>query len=1081
MKIILCILFLLVSADISAQSDVFTISENNVPLKRIIRLIERTNKYSFTYTKELIDNKRVTVHVEKKNIHEVLKQALSGLLFTYVMHGDSMVVIQTAKTPFPITTALISIQGKVLNEISLPLEGVSVWVQKGGRGTVTNEKGEFALPNIPFDAVLYFSSVGYESGSLPVNGQLQVEMRLKAAAVKSMDETIIIGYGKTSKRLNTGSVHKISSGEISKQPVSNPLAAMQSLVPGLLITQSNGLPGTTFKVQLRGQSSIGVNPGKLPPNDPLFIIDGVPFAPNNNPLQILRSGTSLGSDGRSPFAVINPADIESIEILKDADATAIYGSRGANGVILFTTKKGKVGKPVMTANVYSGFSTITRHIDMLGTRDYVRMRRIALENDGLVADSFNAPDLVVWDTTRSTNFKDLLIGNTASVTNLQLSLSGGTDRLQYLIGTGFNHQTTVFPGDLSNNRASVHTHLRHQSKDNKFSAAMTVLYSYDKNNSITKDLTEFIDLPPNAPALYDADGKLNWESGGTSFVNPMAYLKQPYEAKTGNILTGLDVSYRLNKKFTFKTSLGYNSLSADELAMLPRVSHDTFTSPDIQGYSYFGNSIIRSYIVEPQLEYVSYIGKSKFSLMAGATYQRTVNRITSTLATGFSSEDALRFPHSAENLDSTKFYSEYRYASLFARLQYQLNDAYILNLTARRDGSSRFGTSKSFGNFGALGAAWIFSNEGFVKQALPFVSFGKLRGSYGLIGNDQIGDYKYMDLWSVVPNNYLGNPGLAPIQLVDSNYSWEVSHKLELAIELGILNDQIQLTTAYYRNRNGNQLIAYPLPSVTGFTKYEAKNSSAVVQNRGFELSLRLKSKPGKCIEWMNSFSVTIPRNELLSFPRITTSDYAEELMTGQSLSVRNGFRYSGINCTNCLFTFEDVDGDGEINYLDDYRVIGNIDPKWYGNITNSLRYRNWQLDLLWEIRKQTSYSYLQGIYERSAPGMVMKNQPVNIFNNIYQGFSTGGDPAARQAIDDFLHSDGVLADASFVRLRNIALSFSLPTKWQQKFSLKGGRIYFQAQNLLTFTKYFGIDPETQNIKTLPPLKIITGGIELSF
>lgn len=1080
-KLLLWILCLVACGEGMAQSDLFTISESNVPLKKIIRIIENGKKYSFAYRKEFLQHAgRVTVHVENKPIREVMSQALRDLFLDYVLIGDSIVVLKPSGSAFQQTTSLISVKGKVLSETGLPLEGVSVWVWNAAQGTFTNESGEFALAGIQPEAVLLFSYLGYQPEYLSIKGRGKIELKLKIAAVKSMDETIIIGYGQTSKRFNTGSVYKISAGEIRRQPVANPLATLQSNVPGLLVTQNSGLPGTAFKVQLRGQNSIGITPGELPPNDPFFIIDGVPFGPNNNSLQTIASGTALGAKGRSPLALINPSDIESIEVLKDADATAIYGSRGANGVVLITTKKGKPGKALVNANVYSGISNITRHIDMLNTAQYVQMRFKALQNDGLIPDNDNAADLLVWDTANYTDFKKMLIGKTAGITNIQLSLNGGSKRFYYLIGTGYNHETTVFPGNLSNNRASLHMHVKHQG-GKRFSAGLSLLYAVDKNNSIIKDLTEFLTLPPNTPALFDATGNLNWQHEGKAFINPVSFLKQPYEARTGNLITGLDLNFRVNANLVLKANWGYNYLAADEIALVPRSAQNTFLFPGIQGRSYFSNNVYKNLIAEPQAEYTAYLKHSKLTILAGGTLQRTLNNARGIVATGFENDTFLRNVHEAANLDTQDLNTEYRYAAVFARLHYILHDTYVVNLTARRDGSSRFGPSKQFGNFGAAGVAWIFSNESFIHKNLPFISFGKLRGSYGVTGSDQIGDYKYLDRWTIVPNNYLGSNGIVPMQLADNNYSWEVSHKLEMAMELGLLKDLVQLSVAYYRNRNSNQLIAYPLPAVTGFTKYEARNSAAVVQNSGVEILFRAQSKPGKRLEWTNGISLTIPKNKLLFFPRLESSAYANQLITGQSLSVRQGFQYTGIDPGSGLFRFRDLNDDGIINYPGDYRVLGNLDPEWYAGIQNSLHYKQWHLDVLWEIRKQLALNHQYSIYILSPPGRAMYNQPKDLFGGTYQLFSTGANDNAGTAGNNFINSDGVLSDASYIRMKNISLSWTLPVKWQEKLSLSNCRIYMLAQNLITITRYYGVDPETQNIRTLPPLKTIAGGIELSF
>jgi len=1084
----------LVAVPVFVQAQHITISVDNVPLKRVMKLVEGHSQYVFAYRTEYLQHAgHVSVHVKNGSIDQIMKQALKGSGLNYLIVGNMITVRPdtTAATATAISrnTAIAPFEGHVMNDAGLPLSGVSVLDNNSLNGTVTKDDGSFALRGVQSKTVLTFSSVGYEPSLLEVKDKTPVTVRLKPL-LRDLDETVVIGYGKTSKRLTTGSVYKLSQAEIASQPVSNPLGILEGRVPGLLITQSNGLPGSTYKIQLRGQSSIGIVPGQLPPNDPLFIIDGVPYAPNNNSVQTVPSGSALGQSGRSPFSLINPADIDHIEVLKDADATAIYGSRGANGVVLITTKRGKVGPPVFNLNINSGFSNITRYPDMMNTQQYVKMRREALDNDGLTPNNTNAADLLLWDTTRYTDFRKLLIGGKAMTSNVQLSMAGGSNRFQYYLGTTYHYETTVFPGDLSNKRLAAHFNGHYQSKDSSLNITTSIIYTGDNNKSILKDLTSVVNLPPNAPDLYDAAGKFNWQPQDVAIINPMALLQQAYDAKTTNMLGNVDLSYRILKGLIFKTSLGYNRVQSDEIGLVPGSTLNPYTTPDPTGTSYFGKMVLHSWIVEPQLEYTRYFGKGKITALVGSTVQMQTSNITTTTATDFASDDLLRNRGDAGKLSTEELNTEYKYGGVFARLTGNYHDTYILNLTGRADGSSRFGPGKQVGNFWAAGAGWIFSNEPFIKENIPLLSYGKLRGSYGITGNDQIGDYKYLDQWQRVSYNYLGSSGIVPIQLADSNYSWEVNRKLEVAADLGVLKDHLLLSVAWYRNRTGNQLIAYTLPAITGFNKYAAKNSPALVENTGWEIMLQTKNKPNRNFQWNGMVSATIPRNKLLSFPNLNNSTYAGLLVPGQSLSVSKGLTYTGVDPITGLFTFQDKDKNGTISYPDDYRIIGNLGLKWYGGIQSDLQYKGWRLSLFVEYRNQKAYSYLYTIYNNGTPpGTILANQPAMVLDRwqktnhegALQQFSTGVKDSVNAAISRFTQSNGIIDDASFWRLRTIEFSYSVPCGWLRKTCMKRSRVYIQAQNLFTLTRYKGIDPETQNILALPPLRTIAAGVDISF
>jgi TonB-linked SusC/RagA family outer membrane protein len=1060
-------------------SQTITLSIKNASLEKVFVEIKKQTGYEFVYRWELLQNTRlVDIDVKDEPLKQVLDICFRNQRLTYTIMDNQIVLSEKAeqKNISPPLLSLIDITGKITDKDGNPLAGANVKVKGTTNGTTTNAEGEFVLKAIDENAVLEISFVGYETQTIAVKNKTTINTSL-AVNTKQLDEMLVQAYGTTTRRLNVGNISKVSAEEISRQPVSNPLAALEGRVPGLIVTQTSGISGAAFKIQLRGQNSIAQG------SDPLFVIDGVPFAPNNSNINQLNSqATNNLLPGLSPFNSINPNDIESIEILKDADATAIYGSRGANGVILITTKKGKAGKTNYSANVYSGSSKVARTMSMMNTSQYLQMRHEGFNNDAIVPTVTNAPDLLAWDTTRYTDLKKLLIGGTAHTTDAQASISGGTVNTTFFIGGSYHRETTVYPGDLTDARASMHINLNHLSADKRFSTTLSAIYSSDKNNLLSSDLAGGLTLSPNLPPLYDSLGKLNWQQGGVSFLNPLAYLLQTYTVQTDNLLANSRLSYQLLPGLTIRASLGYNTIWGDEMSIFPKTSLNPINNPISS--SQFGNSSQKSWIIEPQIEYFKVFPKGKLDLLIGGTLQEQIGKGTTISASGYSSDALLQSIGGAGSLTGSSSYSKYRYDAIFGRINYNWQDKYLINITGRRDGSSRFGPDRQFANFGSVGSGWIFSNEGFIKQALTFLSFGKLRLSYGTTGNDGIGNYKFLDTWRSTLNPYQGIPGLTPSGLFNPDYSWEENKKFESAIELGFLNDRILFSTSYYRNRSGNQLINYRLPAQTGFTSV-VQNFSALIQNSGLEFLLTSKNFNTEEVNWTSSINLTINRNKLISFPNIASSSYSAKYVVGKPLSIIYLYHFLGVDPATGIYQFQDVNSDGTID-TKDYVASGNYAPKFYGGFSNDINYKRLELNVFFEFRKQIGQNYLASL--TSTPGM-MYNQPTIVLNhwqkpgdvsNI-QKLSSNPGSLADNAQFTLPSSDGAYSDASFIRLKNISLSYNLPSNWLQKMHLSNCRIYMLGQNLLTITNYKGADPEAQTFYTLPPLKTIAAGIQFTF
>jgi TonB-linked SusC/RagA family outer membrane protein len=1014
---------------------------------------------------------RITLDLDRIPLKQALDRCMEGQPLTYSIF-DKTIVIRTKTPPPPPRRLPMTVSGRVVNEHREPVPGASIGLKGTIRGVFAGEDGVFTLNNVYTGDTLKISCVGYEAKAVPVRGNAHFDVTLHTYA-NTLDETVIIAYGTTTRRLNTGSVSKVTQQAIGIQPVADPLATLQGRVPGVLITASSGIPGAYYKIQVRGQSSI------LQGSDPLIVIDGVPFAPNNSPLnQLVSAANPLGNasqGGLSPLALINPGDIESIEILKDADATAIYGSRGAAGVILITTRKGRPGKAGFSLSAYTGAGAVTRTLPMMGTQSYLAMRRAAFAQDGVAPTAINAPDLLVWDTTRYTNFNKLLIGDWGATNDVQASLSAGSDQTQVLLSGNYHRQQSVFPAHLGDQRGGLYASINHHSLNKKFAADFTFNYTADNNTSIAQDLTANINLPPDYPVLKTGNN-LNWQDKGLSYsVNPLAYLLDRYTARSGNMLTHLQLSFEVAPGLRLKASMGYNALEVDETGIVPIAAQNPATNPT--GFAQFGNRHLSNWIAEPQAEYTTRIGKGRLEILAGATWQGLTGTGYMISGYGYKDDALLGSTNGAAGLSSVNTSSDYRYEAAFGRLTYNLQDQYLLNLSARRDGSSRFGPGKQFAAFGAAGMAWIFTKTAI---HIPFLSYGKIRASYGITGNDQIGDYQYLDVWSSTPYPYLGSSSLYPVRLYNPYYSWEINRKLETALELGFLNDKILSTTAWYMDRGGNQLIRYGLPLQTGFSGI-TENFPALVENTGLEEELTTRNITTKHLQWTTTLNVSLPYNKLLSFPGIATSSYSN-LEVGKPLSIVDGFVYTGVNATSGTYSFKDINKDGQITYPEDYvRNIAHLAPTLFGGLSSSLRYRSWQLDALASFRVQKGPNYYYYYYNNGYLPGTLYNQPVAkgaVWTHpdaqaSLQRYTAGYNAAAYAAGYDLANSTAAYSDASFLRLTNVSLSYTLTKLW----GLDQVQFYVRAQNLLTLTRYMGADPETQNAYVLPPLKVVAGGI----
>jgi TonB-linked SusC/RagA family outer membrane protein len=1082
---------------------------SNTPIQEVFAAIEhRADVVIMFENTGALKNRKVSISVKDRKVAEVLDLLLRDKSLVWNIR-ENVIRVQKAGKQLEAGQQLLAsaeqlvsilqaaagpVTGVICGQDGKPLRDATVKVKGGNASATTDDDGVFSIAARPGD-LLAISYIGYEPQLVSVTGE-KLNILLKIS-VSPLDDVQIIAYGTTSRRISTGNVSTVSSKEIEQQPVSNPLQALSGRIPGVLITETSGAPGGGIAVQVRGVGSL------LSGTNPLYIVDGVPYLSE----AIYSAGGNTNgylkpAYGSSPLNAINPADIESISVLKDADATAIYGSRGSNGVVLITTKKGKAGKTRVDVNLSHGITGIAdiHRVKPLNLSQYLEIRRAAYANSNATPTTALAPDLLVWDTThkQTTDFQKLLIGNTANVTDASIGFSGGNQQTNFLLSGTWHRETNVLPGDNYYQRGAVHFSIEHTSLDRKFTASISNSLVWDKTSNIgrvfqSSDMAGYMfTIAPNFP-LYDAAGNLYWYSNSFSFENPMKYKYQTYTAKNNNMVGAVNLKYAPVTGLNIRLNSSYNKIMANAQNYVYSKGINPFstTLPS----AFFQENLSEVWNIEPQADYTTNVGKGKINVLGGATFQGTTyNQPYYLVGTNYSSDALLTNPQAAGTRTLYTFYSDYKYQSFFGRANYNWQNKYIVNVNYRWDASSRFGINNRYGSFASVGGAWVFSDEKYMKQHLRAISYGKLRASYGSTGNDQISDYQYMDTYSTYAYGYNNVSSIVPSRIANPNLKWEVNKKLEIAMDLGFFQDRILVSGAWFRNITSNPLVSAPLTAVTGFGSYTA-NLPATIEQKGTEFTLTTKNIQRRNFSWTTNFNITFADSKLTSFDNFENTSYYNTRVLGRSMSALYGFKYTGIDKTTQLPGFVDANKSGANLYTEvypaenggagDYVYLGKTNPDYYGGMNNSFSYKGFQLDVFIQfvghVMKKGSMA------TASTPGYNV----VNMYDGVYDLFKeTNGKIATRTfsytegsaylSFVKYLQSDAVLSNAAYARLKNISLSYTLNGKWLSKFKIAAAQVYVRGQNLFTVSGYKGFDPETGS-SFMPPLRTITAGAKFSF
>jgi TonB-linked SusC/RagA family outer membrane protein len=900
---------------------------------------------------------------------------------------------------------------------------------------------------------------GYQTQQVFVEDPLQLQViELLREGEKDPDEA----------NSRTGNISKVGSDIIEQEQTANTVNALKGRVAG--VTTTDGV------LQVRGQNTLNKELSQ-----PLYIVDGVPFPVSVNNVQ------------SNPLTILNTSNIEKIETLKDADETAIYGGKGANGVVLITTKKGKNAKDSklrIDATASAGTTGVRNYYDFLSTEEYIDFRQKAFAADGIAQTETNAYDLLTWGDKYHTDWQKEFIGKDGKVYTGSLSISGGNNQTYYYINSDYYETGNVYLAEKDDKSKRLNTRIlvNHFAYDGKLQINASLAFNTYNAKSKGLDPDSYVLNAPNQPT-YNEDGTLYWYNGNA--VNPLRNKYAKQVNKNATTLGNFQLIYHPFQELEAIVNFGYTRNTTDQLETFTEDYLNPQASNSYKNRLLAGDTYSEIFTVEPQINYSKRIvEKGVLSAFLGATLQTDNNFSDNFELRDFPTENLFKnYASAAVKYSVGSNTRSKRYASLFGRATYDYNNRYILNGIIRRDGSSIFQEGNRFGNFWSLSGSWIFSKEDFSQNYLPFINYGKLRFSHGLTGNDNVAAFLFLNGYSVSSYPYAGNSGLYLSQVANPGFSWEKTRKTELSLDLAILKNRLQVLTALYRNQSDNFIGGVPLSSQAGLTEYKDNIPGAKIRNQGIEVELTSTNLVIGNFTWLTTLTLTLPQNNrLIRFDNIENTSYATQFAVGQSLNVKRVYKFTGINPENGVPTVEDANGDGKITAADDKQFLNDTDTDYYGGLHNSFRYKKWQLDVFFYFeRRPFQEGYLKTFYYPA--GYLGKNIPREFTtdywspenpNGKYPGLTTTTSSNIGSAYySQYTESDAIFSDASYISLKNVALAYYLPNKITDKLKLRNLRVYLRGENLATFSKFDQWSPETGT--AIPPFRTITAGLTASF
>ncbi len=975
--------------------------------------------------------------------------------------------------------------------------GVNVVLKGTSLGTITDANGRFSLSLPSGDGILVFSYIGYKTQEVAINNRSMIDV-VMAVDMTQLEEVVVVGYGTEERRNITSSISSVKGKDIENLPAASVESLFQGRAPGVQVVQNSGTPGGGISVRIRGSSSINAD------NEPLYVLDGVPMNSGN----FSKLDQDLGSGGANVLADINPNDIESIEFLKDAASASVYGARAANGVVLITTKRGKMEQTSFNFSMYHGIQQKWRTLNLLSSQEQAELAREASFFAGQGANEVISSGAV------ETDWLDEIF-RTAPISNYDFSIRGGEKKIKYALSMGYFDQEGIMIA-TSFKRYSTRLNLDYQ-LSKRISIGTSLMLSRsdrdrsDAGNTNQGVLSNAVRKLPSVP-VYDIFG--NYVLGDPiGRLNPVAIANEVTfrtinDRAVGSIFGIVEILPGL----TFKSSYGIDYISVKDNRFYPNTAEQNSNRSAFNGMNQNFTWLNENILTYSK----SFEGRHNLTVLAGHSVQESLIEGIGITTIG-APTNAITYATSVlQNGGATG--SSWGLSSLFGRASYDYSGKYLLAASFRRDGSSRFGKDNRFGFFPSASAGWRVSAEPFM-QNISFLNDFKIRGSIGSVGNQNgIGDFTHRGLY-LSGNNYLGRNGLFPDEIPNSNLRWETTVQSNLGIDVSILNNRVQFIADVYYKKTNDLLVRVDIPSTTGFPNTLVNIGN--VENKGLEMSLITENLTG-AFKWSTSFNIGFNENKILKLENdsldITSSLGASlgssngivgRARVGEPIGSFFGHKFLGVYATDAdnemglrqggpegyIFRggdaiFADIDGNGYID-ADDIVNIGRGFPIMQGGIINDFSYGNWSLNVFLQ------YSYGNEIFNQTraitdnmtnnrASKHVLRRwrQPGDI-TDVPRAIA-GSDPAGNAR-----SSSRWVEDGSYLRVKTVTLAYDLPYAAIERFRIRNLKLYATAQNLFTFTRYTGFDPEVNfssnpllfgiDLGTYPQARSIIFGLNVGF
>jgi TonB-linked SusC/RagA family outer membrane protein len=1089
---------------------------SNLDVRSVLSRIEKTANVKFSYEPSVLRSRdRVTLVTRNEPLSSVLNKVLHPLAISYEVSGKYIILTRQSQPreadkkaevrAFPVD---ISVDGKVTDETGSGLPGVNILVKGTQRGTTTDVNGDYSISVPNEQSVLVFSFVGYETAEVVVGNTTRVNVTL-AVNVKALGEVVVVGYGTQNKKDVTGSIASLNTQAIKDMPVTNIGEGMAGRMPGVLVQQASGAPGSGPSIKIRGLGSISAG------NGPLIVVDGQP----------LNSGDLVNGSGLN---LINPNDIETVDVLKDASATAIFGSRGANGVVMITTKRGKAGKSNINFDYYTGIQEVSKTMDILNAQQFAEYGKSAFNNAYLervpgasISDPNSArpsglryryprgefPGLDFDNPAGIQNYdyQDLIF-RTAPISNYQLSASGGSDKVQYMVSGNYLNQEGIIRQsgiDRFTFRSNVDAQVSPRIK-----VGMSISPSFTKERRVNSDghwasngvINAALAAPPIVP-IFQEDG-ITYNSMASiatpydlpGITNPVANITEAdNNVNTLRLLGNTYLEVGIWKTLKYRGSVGgditYLRQNQYRASTMPL---NQLLPPNISTGSSITSQNI-NWVTNHTLDYSFDLGDAhRFTALVGMEAQQNTFENNRVDANNFPN-DLVRTVNAGVISGGSSFKEQWALASYFGRIGYTFNDKYLFNASIRRDGSSRFGANQRYGTFPSASVGWRVSEEPFLKN-VAVISELKLKASFGLSGNNAFTNYGSIGTLGIdnyVFGNGLSN-GLATNVIGNPNLTWEKSRQTDIGMELGLFKNRVFLLADYYSRITSDLLLSVQVPSLTGFTS--ANQNIGKVENKGMEFGLTTRNLVG-AFAWTTDLNLSFNRNKVLALGPTgdairSGSGVGETNITvlGEPLGNFYGYQQIGVFRDQADLDsyphfadsrpgdvkFADVNNDGVVN-ANDRTLIGNNQPDFIYGINNTFTYGGFDLNISAQGIQGGQILNLSRRFIENLEGN--QNQLTTVLDRWMSAEQPGNGIVPRANSRTTGNNNAIssrwIESASYFRIRNITLGYRLPKTLSDRMKIQNARIYAGVQNAFTFTKYLGYNPEVSGYEGA-----LTGGVD---